>query len=69
MSHIKTQEVLDEKDQEELIREQALIEWALKYLENRKTKEPPLKKRRLDEQDLLEWSLNYLKKRKEKEIQ
>lgn len=67
MSQQNTKELLDKNDEEELIREQAIIEWSLKYLEKRNgTGEPPLKKIRLDEQELLEWSMNYLRERKER---
>ena len=66
MSQHKLKELLDEQDQEEIKREQEIIEWSLKYLERRREREPPLKKMRFDEEEILEWSLNYLRERKEK---
>jgi hypothetical protein len=66
MSQQKIKELLDEHDQEEIKREQEILEWSLKYLEKRKEREPPYKKMRFDEQEILAWSLNFLKERKER---
>jgi len=62
---MKTKELLD-CHEEFIDKEQEILEWSLKYLQERKEREPPMKKKRLDEQEILEWSANYLRERNRK---